>query len=233
MALDFDGVNDVVSRDVIAPGTAFTFACWFNADDQGESDAGTFFIYGDVGARDIRLNWNGTGASKKIRFLVEWSGAQATWDMTTGFAAVTGWKFFGVSYDAGDAANNPTFYTIDDGTAAVLTVGSGITEVVSPSGSEAIADGLDFHVGGTDSGIETSNGRMGEVALWTSALTAVDLAAIAHNGAMAVPGMYLYWPMDDTGAAHALDFSGNARDGTISGAVVAANPPIRPCGRRG
>jgi hypothetical protein len=43
----------------------------------------------------------------------------------------------------------------------------------------------------------------------------------------AVPGMYLYWPMDNMGTAHATDYSGNGRHGTVSGAVVGENPP--PC----
>jgi hypothetical protein len=51
--------------------------------------------------------------------------------------------------------------------------------------------------------------------------------------AYAMSSLYLYWPMDNTGTAHARDYSGNGRDGTISGAILGENPPIRPAGRRG
>jgi hypothetical protein len=51
---------------------------------------------------------------------------------------------------------------------------------------------------------------------------------------LSVPtSLYAYPPMDNTGTAHATDLSGNGRHGTVSGAVVGANPPIRPAGRRG
>jgi hypothetical protein len=64
-------------------------------------------------------------------------------------------------------------------------------------------------------------------------LSAAEIAAIAVNGVLAVPP-FLYWPMDTTGAAQALDFSGNGRHGTLSGGAGAgANPPIRPAMRRG
>jgi hypothetical protein len=50
---------------------------------------------------------------------------------------------------------------------------------------------------------------------------------------LAVPGMYLYWPMDNTGTAHATDYSGNGRHGTVSGASVGENLPTVPAGQRG
>jgi hypothetical protein len=153
--------------------------------------------------------------------------------MTTGFTTLAVWHFVAMTYDGTLTTNDPIMY-VSEGAAAlsVLAVGSGLTETSTPSGSE-VSDGDTFETGSLG-GLFAYDGLIGEVAVWANRiLTAEEVAAIFHLGVQAVAGAHLYWPMDDTGTAHATDFSGNGRNGTITEAVVGANPPVRPAGRAG
>jgi hypothetical protein len=112
--------------------------------------------------------------------------------------------------------------------------------VAAPTGTIR-ANNETLRIGCNQAGAQAWNGKIGEVAIWSSfALTDATAASIFTLGALApyvdttgFGAPYLYWPMDSTGAAHALDFSGQGRNGTISGAIEGENPPIRPCGRKG
>jgi hypothetical protein len=231
MSLDFDGVNDVVSLTSQTVGTTISVLCWFDADDQGEGDNGVLWSHGNYETSVGRgsLAWNATAASKKLRFVSHRATTSGRWDMSTGFAAVTGWKAALVTYDSGSTSNDPIMYTLDGTTISTLTVGSGLTETQTPNGTDG-TDNTTYRVGTENAANKSFNGRLGEHAFWTSILTAAEASAVLTLGPMAVPGMYLYWPMD---LATGTDFSGNGRDGTITGAIAGANPPTRPAGRKG
>jgi hypothetical protein len=235
MSLDFDGVDDIVNLASQTLGTTLSMACWIQADNQGELDEGKIFEFGTAGAQRWAISWNGTAASKKLYIAIKRASADGVWTMTSAFTNVTGWKFVGFKLDNGLTTNDPTMYVWEPDAAAfptftVLTVGSGLTETSTPNGALSEADTQTVRVGSRSSGASSFNGRIGEFALYTSLLGDADFAAIAHLGPMAVPGMFLYWPMD---LATGTDFSGNARNGTITGAVAGENPPSRPAGRKG
>lgn len=238
MSLDFDGVNDQVTLASQTLGDVVTFAGWFDADSQGESDQGVLFAQGPISglgnARHL-IKWDGTGSSKKLRIGTTRATTSGNWDMTSGFGTLAGWKFVAYTLDISSTTNDPTLWTWDGTTFSTLTVGAGLTETATPSGAVSDADPQTIYLGG-DSGTGRSfEGRIGEAGLWTVALTTEGVESLLVNGLLGLKSgnLHLYWPMDSTGAAHALDFSGNARNGTIAGAVEFANPPTRPCGRRG
>jgi hypothetical protein len=235
VSLDFDGVDDVVICNGQTVGTLISAVIYFDADTQGQSNNGALFGHGNYETSVGRgyLAWNATAASKKLRFVACKSASSGRWDMTTGFTTLTGPKAALVTYDSGSNVNDPILYLLEGSTLSVLTVGAGLTEVQTPSGSDG-TDNVPWRVGNANGNTRTFDGRLGEHALWQRIFSLAEAGNVLFGGPMKAPGMYLYWPMDDSGVAHATDYSGNARHGILTnGPVRAVNPAVRPAMRQG
>ena len=236
MSYLFDGVDDQVNFTPITTGDARSMLAWILPNTQGEGDEGRILSHGtgDKAAR-AHWGWNATAASKKIKFESN-RATDGFWEMTTGFTTLAEWHGLVLTYDGTSTSNDPILYTLDSQGFQTLTVGSGLTEGAAPSGTEG-ADGVVLYAGNSSTTGRTFDGLIGEFAIWASKLLSADEAkAVLYNGAMTIPGMYLYWPFDSQtvgGSTGAPDYSGNGWSGAIVGATLGANPPIRPAGRRG
>ena len=228
MSLSFDGVDDGVYSDAAQTwGNLVTLSAWFNAASMGESNLGAIITHGT----SFRMNWcfNGGGNSNKLRLLVT-RGSAATWDMTTGFPTLPGWKWAAVTYDGSVVANTPTLYVWNGSSYDVLTVGAGLTQVVAPSGGMS-ADNVDVAVGNrVGSAARTFDGLVGELAHWKRVLSPAEVAAVFAMGAPAVPDYFNYFPFD---SGRNQPFGASGTTFTVTGASAAENPPTRPAGRRG
>jgi hypothetical protein len=225
------GATQNVQRAATTLGDARTYLWWMLPTTQGEGDAGVIYRHDEGGSRQT-IQWNAAAGSKKLQFRSN-RATDGIWTMTTGLTTLTEWHGCVLTYDGALTTNDPILYVLDSTGFSTLAVGSGLTEDTTPSGAEG-ADGGSLIVGDSGAGTAGYDGSLGEMATWASLLlSAAEAAAVLVQGALAVPGAYFYWPMDNTGTAHATDLSGNARTGTITGAVVGANPPVRPAGRKG
>lgn len=234
MALTFDGVDDIVSSAAFVGGDTFSMGGWFNATSQGESNNAVVVIHGDATGVRGAVRWNAPVTSR-LEFAANWSGGSGfgRWHMSSSFSTISQWNWAMVTYDTGATTNDPILYTLDVNTFSTLTVGSGLTEDVTPVGT-ITADNRIFSAGNIDDTSRTFAGAIGEVFMYNRILSAEEARAIAFLGVHAVPsGLMLYWPMD-TGTSSCIDFSGNGRTGTVTGATASSNPPpVRPSGRKG
>lgn len=224
MSLSFDGINDSVTIATVTLSNTMTIAGWFNvaAASGAVWTHGTYGTFGGHGG----MHWQ---TATKLRLQYDRSPTGGVWDMTTGFSAATGPKWFGVSYDWGSTANHPTL-VVYESSLSVLTNGSGLTQVFVPSGSFS-GDGGTFYIGNRAAGDMPFNGKQQEFAAWNRALSAAELTMVFTHGVQAMAGAYLYFPMD---LGNASDYSGNGRTGTVNGAVLAENfAATRPAGRMG
>lgn len=227
MSLSFDGANDVVTSGATQTwGNDITVCAWIKTTSQGENNRGTIWSHGTR----LYLSWNASAASKKLQIFTDWSGNNGTWDMTTGFADITPWIFVAAAFPSiNNASSDPILYTLVGSTFSALAVGSGLTEVVTPTGSIA-ADNQTVRIGDDPGSGQCVNGLIAEAAQWKRALSAAELAAVATVGVNAAPDHFNYLPLDD-GRVQNLGASGGTF--TITSAVAGENPPVRPCGRTG
>jgi hypothetical protein len=227
MSLSYNGTTSALTAGATQTwGNAFSYATWFQAVSEGESNVGALFQHGSTDR--MRLHWNGT-SGKKLRYHATFSGANSSWDLTSAFASITVWIWIGVTYDGSNTTNDPTIYTLVGNTFSTLTVGSGLTENTAPVGA-IIADNLTCYVGNNSAGSATWDGLIGESAQWKRVLTAEEMEAVATLGVNAVPDHFNYLPQD-SGTAQNLGSSATAF--TASNTTTGENPPTRPAGRRG
>jgi hypothetical protein len=107
------------------------------------------------------------------------------------------------------------------------------TQVGSNAYSEGLMTASNVHAGRLSLNTDYWNGRIAEVAVWTAAITAGEIAALARGTSplRAHPaGLEVYWPLYGNNSPEE-DLSRNARHGTITGGAAAAShspsgPPV-------
>lgn len=226
MSLSFDKIDDIVSTASLTPGvTTFTFAAWIKPISIGENNEG------------IIIAWRKTAGSPELIQLQmiatttfglksKWNTTNGAWKAPDSQITLNAWQMVAADYDWNTTSDDPIFYH-NGGSVSV-------TESATPGGTKDATTSNPFDIGNSDSTDRTFDGLIGEAAVWLRRLTAAEHAAIYALGVQAVPdSLYFYWPMDNTGSAQATDFSGNGRNGTITGAIAGENPPTRPAMRRG
>jgi hypothetical protein len=120
-----------------------------------------------------RLYLENTGTSL-LRFECTWSTAVGTWDVT--MAAANTWHFIGLSYDDGATTNDPIIWL--DSTKN--TVGSGITETVTPAGTVTTSH-ASLTIGNRAAANRAWAGSLAEFAQWSVILTDDEFAALAKG----------------------------------------------------
>jgi hypothetical protein len=222
---DYNGTTSVLTSDATQTwGSLITIAAWFDADTHGSSNAGRLYTQGATNRTSMR--WNG-GANKKLDLASGRATADGHWEMTTGFGTLAGWKWVAVTYDDGNVANDPIMYTWDGTTFSTLTVGSGLTEAITPNGA-VDTDNQTVTIGGGASLFW--DGRIAEFAMWKRLLSANEVAGVFANGVNVCPDHFVYLPQDG-GVVQNLGSSGTTF--TASNLSAAENPPTRPAGRKG
>lgn len=205
-ALDFDGVNDLVTGSSAAlPSSDYTIAAWFNVDTLKASG---LVIWGDETASERRG-------------MVLWDGGVGNWRLFSSTFALNipstttiqagRWYFGVVTLTAAGAA---TIYINgkQDGTGTnTLAAYTGTQYKIGDSGSSEFTDG-----------------KIAGVRVFNQVLTAAQVADLYLNpekitpDGVATSALKLWLPMMEGAGASAYDGSGNGNDGTINGATWTA-----------
>jgi hypothetical protein len=139
--------------------------------------------------------------------------------------------------DGGNISSSPTTYSNNVWNHAAGTL-SGTNGVIYLNGTSVGSNGsASFHnpttgtaqiSGDAFNGDRIMTGNICDVAVWSAALTALEVAALA-NGARPYqirPGSLIgYWPLDGLQSPEP-DLSGNANNGTLTGTSLAFGPPL-------
>jgi hypothetical protein len=205
-ALDFDGVNDLVTGSSAAlPSSDYTIAAWFNVDTLKASG---LVIWGDETASERRgmVLWDGGVGNWRLFSSTFASNIPSTTTIQAGR-----WYFGVVTLTAAGAA---TIYINgkQDGTGTnTLAAYTGTQYKIGDSGSSEFTDG-----------------KIAGVRVFNQVLTAAQVADLYLNpekitpDGVATSALKLWLPMMEGAGASAYDGSGNGNDGTINGATWTA-----------
>lgn len=212
MAYNFQASGDTITLgNTVLPASlsAYSFVAWINTD-VADNSARQIISLND-GASDNRDMWLefATGATNQIAFGFFDTGGgfpQATW--TSGFSAST-WHFIAGTWNG---TIQSIFADTDSTAKATNTPGNGPNTVA--------ADGF---IGNRTGGGRPANGYIAEVAFYNRAVSGAELASMgAGYSPLFFPnGLVDYWPLVRTTINPK-----SGRNGTASGAVVAAHPKI-------
>jgi hypothetical protein len=232
LSFEFDGgatwalVADVADvQDIFATGGLAL--CLFNADSDGTNDVGTLIAKSDHSAYVYRFYVaDQSGATMRLRFHHETSGTDGVWE-TDRVVTVGRTYLVAIYFDRSlGAGANPTIWLadIEAGEFNEYTVGAGITETASPSGTPVTDAGYDLIIGMTDSlgpalpatfdgriGTVRLYGDVGNEAYWTPLLrlaSATAEAAARHldDGETEIE----WWWVDNEDALAALEMLKNS-----------------------
>jgi len=142
---DFDGADDDItiptatSISDIFDGVGGTAVMWINPDSDGEGDNGYAFS-----SKRWIISVQEEAASKvKVNFTYIFTGDNGVWTTTATQITIGTAAMVTVTYDADAASNNPTMYI----NTTALTVGSGLTETTTPTGTRQSDSSQDKVIG--------------------------------------------------------------------------------------
>jgi len=207
----FDGVNDMVGFGACGDsmlreqGQTYTISALIMPLTLGESSLGTIVRRGALQFRlnnsdeiTMRIAGSTTLMSTCVAGCIvtnTWSHVLVTGDGTTNF---TGIHIYvnGAEISYGSTANG---VTLTDNSADPIIIGN------------------------NDAGTVSFNGQISEVAVWTSVLTAAQIAALYNGrGVHGTPlqtsfsTLQAYWPLDDFGDGTALSGTGTVHDRSVN-----------------
>ena len=213
-SLDFDGTDDIVTGPSVALGATNTVFAWVRPDTVGEGGVGQILWH------NAALGANGFFTEDAVNKWFKWYQVFGTtvgiWRTNASTVTLGAWQSVARTYDSSATTNDPLIYI----NGASVTV----TEVSTPVGTVNTNTGV-IYAGNQVGLTQTTDGKIGEWAVWTRLLSAIEIKAVYLFGVLAVPnGLALYWPMSGS-VANAKDLSGNARHGTVTGAILGADPP--------
>ena len=202
-ALDFDGVNDLVTGSSSSlPASGYTIAAWFNLDTLKASGV---FTWGDE-------------ATSERRSLFVWDGGSGTYYL------------YSSTYGSNVRGNTPLsigrWYF-----GAVTLTNEGEATIYLNGNQDAIGTntlaaytGTTYKIGDTGSS-EAFDGEISGARVFNQVLTAAQIADLYNNPEKVVPtgvdnaALKLWLPMQEGAGTTAYDGSGNGNHGTISGAT--------------
>lgn len=170
---EFDGVNDSCAIVAAKAPSLWDSGDWavvlaFHGRSDGGGNAGRLIEKGHV------LNvQDESGGNVRIRLEVDCATTNGQWDTAVNVANATDHLVI-LNYNGGDAANNPALYL--DGTK--LTVGSGLTETTTPSGSIVAHAGTDMYVGNRADGARAFDGFVSNLAIFDRAISDDEAGAM-------------------------------------------------------
>jgi hypothetical protein len=192
---------------------------WANLDSAGEGSSRLFVL--PEASTTLRWFFTGTTAAE-MQFQYDFTGggsSDGVWRSPLGSMATGRWFCLALTYDRSATTNDPLMYMRDTNTDNRL-VSVAVTETTTPIGTSA--DPSTGYCAGNNGGqTATIDGRLAYLQFWNRILTEGELnTAMLHPGRV-TPGRRLFLPMLTGGE----DWSGLAQNGTVTGAVVAGNPP--------
>lgn len=182
-ALEFDGVATTGTRVIVTDhasiqnwwaggGTVFVL---YNANSQGPG-SGRIYDKSDNANNAMQIS-NESGGNVRLNFAREFDLASGFWH-TAVDVPITTTIIWVVTFDEDSDANQPTFYVHDGTSLTTRTVGGGLTELITPSGTAASDAGGNLWVGNRTSVDSTFDGEIDELAHFPTALDAADVTAL-------------------------------------------------------
>ncbi len=244
-SINFDGADtkvqiaDDAAIQNIWDGGGSLFAV-INANSDGETNLARI---ADKSSWHFRVASEAAGKIR-LQFICLFTGLDGRWETDRDFD-ITKTYVVGVSYDSDAMDNNPIIYVVDlaTGLLTVYTVGGGnLTEFSTPTGTRDTDVGSDLIIGNEVGQTRTFDGRLDEVAIFTTSFSQaefVTLAAIVETfpgetaryvagqpvvitdgggdlptAILALTGVAAYWRLGEP-SGNALD-SKNSNDGVVT-----------------
>lgn len=210
MARDFDNADDYVRLLTTASALkvdTFTVSVWADPDNSDGFIASHMDFGG--GAFGWNLYVNTGGNDGKVRYELHTTATNQI-NSTTNVVSTAGWHHIVATYD---------------GSFQRLYI-NGVEEAnVGKSGTVNYGATADIFVGNDETLAFDYDGRAAELALWSGAFSATQVANLyAANHVFSFPNLLLYWPLFGTSSPEP-DWAGGGNHGTVSGAVQADHPP--------
>jgi hypothetical protein len=258
---DFDGTNDIVVAAGSAPQghptkptAAVTLSLWISPEDWDYKDhAGYYskaYMAGNLATGGFALYFErGSGASGQDTFLKWQIGVEDNGTGSAGYlTAVTtnkipdsfsGWKHIVGTYD-GTTAKLYIDASLSLTTNAAHGVGSAQDIDYSTSGPETQVK--EFAIGGSAQHLEFIHAKIDDVAIWSSALTITEIAAIYNSGTPidvrrsdisgydSEANLGAYWTFDEGVGGITTEMSGNSSAvGTLQNGIdFSVETPANP-----
>ena len=212
-----------------------TMGSW-NPNGSPLSAYGWFYPIGTAGNASLFGKNTGSPLFKSFTFNWRRGGGQTQFNLGRAVTDVTynysphpwtlnAWNFFGVSYDDGRSANNKVeLYKGTSTSPPTLQTASS-----NADGAGAFTDfsSLAMTLGNAfDGGDEDANGRLGNVTFVDSVALTLNQFTKAWRGIRPVQTLKGWWELGFNGTGTQPDWSGNAYNGTVTGATAAAHVPL-------
>lgn len=169
-AYDWNGTTDNV-RAILTGKTPFngtwTMNCWVEPDGVGEGAANDYGRIFDMGGK-TNLRWSAiSGSDMKMRFTQSYSGPDGGWETDSYVVPTNTFSMITVVFNGATAGNAPTIYVNGSSVS--------VTNYASPTGT--IETSTTFNIGNnSNSGVRTFDGVIDDMALFSRALTAQEIA---------------------------------------------------------
>lgn len=181
-AATFNGTTSNVSvssgaaiEDIFTGGGSVAFI--FKPGSDGENNLGRVFDKTEWGVYVSAES----GGNVALSFFHNFDGADGVW-VTAVDIPINEAAHVVITYDSDAVANNPTFYI----NGLQRTVGSGLTESGTPTGSSESDVGDDLYIGNRSAGDRTFDGEIDEPALFSDTLTAAEAYELAGASGLVV-----------------------------------------------
>ena len=234
MARDFNGTSDLIDLgspaaldDLGGVGGPNTFTAWINPDTVGEGNLGR--MYDKAVFLQFRL---GTAANPRLTHQPgSWSTTVPNANSANDTIVLGVWQFVAGTFTAGDGG--PRLWR---GTPSVSVAELSYAARTAEAGT-ASSDAADNAIIGNNPGAtRTFDGRiaflsaygadLSESGAQTWRLDALRLWPFAPWHKFSVGALAGHWPLWESDAAVARDYSGNDSHGTVTGTVVTEGPQL-------
>jgi hypothetical protein len=223
LALDFDGVDDITAATISSiNAVAWTMGAWINPDDIGETAGRIFSIWnGSAETHQFPLYSGGGGFNLVVNRL---KSTTALFGVSTANAwAASEWRCVFATWDGSGDGLADFDLLVGSLTAAVASVGT--TGTTSAGGTGTVtAAGTTLHIGNNSATTRSFNGRIARpfIVPWKMTVPEMEAYRLGSVGVLYAHGA----PVVFHPYATAIDVSGNAANGTVTGAVAAEGPPV-------
>lgn len=223
LTTEFDGLATLYTVTAHADFNNWTnadsmFFCLFKADTDGEGHAGRIYSKG--------LNYlyvgDQSGSTMRLLFLQDFGVLAGLWQTTSRVITVGVRYALAMHYNGSSSANDPTIWLLDldHYTYTKLTVGSGLTEVQTPSGAHTTDAAQNLILGNNLAASATFDGNIGCVRVYGPlgnaayfeplAQQALELAANAPRQIDDGHTTLDYWWLDNADALTSLEVLKNS-----------------------
>lgn len=214
MARTFDGIDDNVNvNSTPVTAAAFTMCADFFTADTTNAQTMAFIGDKDVGNHFWALLADGATGGDPIIAAIDQGGTQTFPQTTTGYSANTWHR---ACLKEVSATSHAVF--IDGGSKGTTA------DNVAPAGADRVSAGIRNR----SSPDLPFAGRIANVTIWNIALSDAEIAILGgprgmHPLRMRPANIVLFWPLGV--ASPEPDWSGGARNGTVTEATIGDNPP--------